>query len=83
MDTVGLGNKRERVQGRTKCVFPPRDAYMSEKVYILRYGLTYGVAERGLVGEKRFSGMTTPVSKCHVKLPTLSGQDAVTTTRDV
>ena len=64
METVGLGNKRGRVQGRTKCVFPPRDAYMSEKVYILRYGLAYGVAERGLVGEKRFSGMTTLLNMC-------------------
>ena len=78
-----LGNTNGRVQGRTKWVFPPRDAYMSEKVYILRDGVAYGVAERGLVVNNSVGGMTTPLNICVEHRLERSGQGAVTTSQDV
>ena len=74
-----LGDKNGRVRGRTKCVFPPGDAYMSEEVYTLRNGLAYGVAERGLVGNNSVGGMTTRHNICVVHRLVRSGQGAVTT----
>ena len=67
----------------TKWGFPPRDAYMSEKVYILRNGIAYDVAERGLVGNNSVGGITTPLNICIEHLFAPSGQGAVTTTQDV
>ena len=56
---------------------------MSEKVYILRNGIAYNMAEGGLVGNNSFGGITTPLNICIEHLVAPSGQGAVTTTQDV